>query len=270
MTPTQKNWQTKDGLKIHCRVWENESAEKELWIVHGTGDHGGRYETIANEFLQNGYRVIAADHRGNGLSEGKRGHVPKFDVYLDDLELAIQQTKTDRQAHVMGQSMGSLILARFLATRNHGFDKAILLSPMFRTPQPPPPFKMFLARLVRHVYPSLTLRAGFKSEDLTSNENRKAEYRKDELKHDWVSAELGLAMFEQGESALNSADQIGIPTLVMHGDIDKITSAQASKEFAKSNHQITLKIWKDMRHELYNESDWEEVFEFMLNWLSPD
>lgn len=267
MEPEILNWRTDDGLQIHCRVWENDAAGRELWIVHGMGDHGGRYEDLAREFVLSGFRVIAADHRGNGLSEGKRGHVPHFDVYLRDLEETIRRTGTGREPFILGQSMGSLIVARYLMTVSQGFKKAVLLSPMFRTTNPPPRFKLFLARLVRKYYPGLTLRAGFKSNELTSCERRKADYRRDALKHDWVSAELGLSMFEQGELALAGADQITIPTLVMHGDVDSITCPHASREFAERNERMTLKIWNDMRHELYNESNSREVLEFVLDWL---
>lgn len=267
MPTNVRNWKTDDGLKIHCRIWENDAAEKEIWIVHGTGDHGGRYENMADTLVKAGFRVIAADHRGNGLSEGKRGHVASFDNYLDDLALTIKQTESGRRRYIVGQSMGSLITARYLMTRSQEFERAVLLSPMFRTTNPPPRFKLFLARMLRRFYPGLTLRAGFKAKDLTSSEERKSEYRQDELKHDFVSAELGLSMFEQGVAAMQAAETIRIPLLVMHGEIDKITCPDASREFAQDNELITLKIWNDMRHELYNESRREEVIKFLIDWL---
>ena len=270
MVPATKSWTNADGHKIHCRIWETESAQKDIWIVHGMGDHGGRYEDLAREFVQSGYRVILADHRGNGLSEGKRGHVASFDKYLDDLSLTIEQTASDRKRYILGQSLGGLIVARYLATRSQEFEKAVLLSPMFRTAKAPPRLKLLLARLMRRIYPSLTLRAGFASNDLTSDENRKVEYRKDDLKHDLVSAELGLAMFEQGEKALAEVNKIQIPTLAMHGDIDKITCHQATTEFAGGNQNISLKLWPEMRHELHNELEYNKVLDYVINWLSGE
>lgn len=261
------NWKTKDGIGIQCRVWENESSDREIWIVHGMGDHGGRYLDLAEELVESGYRVIASDHRGNGLSEGKRGHVARFEIYLEDLQHTIERTASDRKRFILGQSMGSLIVSRYLTAYQNTFEKAVLMSPMFRTANPPPRMKLFLARIVRRIYPSLTLRAGIKSSQLTSNEGRREDLRRDELKHDLVSAELGLSLFEQGVLALAEADQIEIPTLVMHGVADKITCPEASGEFAARNERISLKLWDEMRHELHNESEREQVFAYLINWL---
>ncbi len=268
MDPKITEWKTKDGLKVHCRIWEPDTAQSEIWIVHGMGDHGGRYETLAQTFAQSGYRVIIADHRGNGPSEGKRGFVTSFDDFLDDLSLTIDKIETGKKRFILGQSMGGLIVARYLMTRSQDFEKAVLMSPMLRTTNPPPRFKILLAKLVRKIYPSLTLRAGFNSGDLTADENRKAEYRKDHLKHDWVSAELGLAMFEQGLLAMAEAKSIKIPTLAKHGRIDKITCPAATEMFACENEKITLKIWEGMRHELHNEVESAKVISFVLDWLN--
>lgn len=266
--PSIRTWKTSDGLEIHCRIWDIPDPVADVWIVHGLGDHGGRYLHVAESLAAAGFRVIAADQRGCGLSEGKRGYVPRFESLLEDLEQTLDETALAGQKKVLvGQSLGGLIVARFLETFQMDLDAAVIMSPMFRTTRPAPWLKLALARLLRRIWPGLTLRAGIRSSDLTSSESERKEYRKDPLKHDWVSAELGLAMFEQGELAIDEADRIRNPVLVMHGDKDMITSPAASEEFARANPLIELKIWSGKKHELHHETSSQAVLGWMIDWL---
>lgn len=265
--PEIRTWETADGVPIHCRVWENETAASEIWIVHGMGDHGGRYLELAGTLVHSGFRVILADHRGNGLSGGRRGYVPRFDSYLSDLETTIEKTRSGRKGYLLGQSMGSLIVARFLQQRPSGFERALLFSPMFRTTRPPPRFKLLMAGLLRYICPRVTFRVRFATSELTSDEKRKAEYRQDPLKHGRVSPELGWSVFRQGELAIQLAGQIEVPTLVMHGEIDRITSPRAAAEFAEKNPLIEFVSWPGMRHELYNEPENQKVLDTAIHWL---
>lgn len=261
-------WQTHDGIDIHCKIWNRSDAEKEVWFVHGLGDHGGRYIDLAERLFDEGFRVIIADQRGNGLSGGKRGHASGFDVLIDDLKLTMENTGTQgTEKYLMGQSMGGLVVARFIQRFASLVDGAVLLSPMFRTTNPPPKFKLLIAKLLKSIWPSLTMKAGLRLDDLATSEEKKSEYRADKLKHQLISTAFAVTFLEAAEHALTEAETITTPILAMHGSADQITSHLATIEFADRSKSTDLKIWDDRLHELINDSNSEEIVETMMNWL---
>ena len=268
MQPEIATWQTHDGIEIHCKIWNRANAEKVVWIVHGLGDHGGRYFDLAERLFVEGFRVVIADQRGNGLSGGKRGHAANFNVLIDDLKLTIEKTGSKgTRKYLMGQSMGGLVVARFVQKFASFVDGAILLSPMFRTTNPPPKFKLLIARFLKSIWPSLTMKAGLRLDDLAASEKKKSEYRADKLKHQLISTAFAVTFLEAAENALAEAESITSPILAMHGSADQITSHLATIEFAEKSKSTELKIWDDRLHELINDSNSEEVVETMIEWL---
>lgn len=271
-TATTVHWKTADGVEIHCRLWDvthdQSPPEKEIWLVHGLGDHGGRYDDLAQALNRRGFRVIVADHRGNGQSGGKRGHANSLAQLLDDLQLTIEKTKSSAQRKfILGQSMGGLVVARLLMLRQVDFQGAVLLSPLFRTFGPRPNFQLFIARFLRILFPSLTFSAKFRADELTSSETKKNLYRRDENKHGRISAALGVDLFDEGEEAISNADHLEIPTLVMHGSVDRITCPTAAREFVEKCSTAEFKLWSDKRHELHNEEDNQLIVEYLIKWM---
>jgi len=268
MEPATTTWQISDGINIHCRIWDRPNPEKEVWFVHGLGDHGGRYLELGKMLFDQGFRVVIADQRGNGLSGGKRGHVNEFEMLIDELKLTIEKTGLQgTKKYLIGQSMGGLIVARFVQKFPSMIDAAVLLSPMFRTTNPPPRIKLLLARVLKSVWPSLTLKAGLKLDDLTKSERKKAEYRDDKLKHQLISTAFAVTFLESAEKALAEAETVTTPMLAMHGSDDQITSPIATAEFSEKSKSVDLKIWDGKLHELFHDVDNETVVETMFSWL---
>jgi alpha-beta hydrolase superfamily lysophospholipase len=94
-------------------------------------------------------------------------------------------------------------------------------------------------------------------------------YEEDPLVHDRVSARLAMDMLQAGVWALEHAGELSLPLLLMHGGADRLTSAQASREFAaQAGNVCTLRIWDGFYHEIHNEPEQEQVFEYLLEWLN--
>ncbi len=268
MNPTIQHWSTADGLRIHCRIWNPPRASGEIWLVHGLGDHGGRNQELADRLNRQGLRVVMADQRGCGLSEGKRGHARRFEVLVDDLHQCIRQTQTAGTPKLLlGQSMGGLVVARYVAKYPHGIRGAALLSPLFRTTNPPPAWLKLLARLLNRVYPSLTFRAALRVSDLTSDESKQQQYLADPLKHQRISAALVASLLQTGETALAEAGRIDLPLLIMHGAEDRITCPAASRAFADQSPAGVFRLWKGKRHDLQHETDNEPILATLCDWL---
>ena len=268
MNPSIKHWSTPDGLAIHCRIWDLPGASREIWLVHGMGDHGGRNQELAERLHQQGFRVVLADQRGCGLSEGKRGHAPRFETLVDDLHQTVMQTQTEAAAKfLLGQSMGGLVVARYLAMYRSEIRRAALLSPLFRTTNPPPPWLKLLARTLNRVYPSLTFQAALKVSDLTSDVSKQQQYLADPLKHQLISAALADSVLRAGETALAEADRMNVPLLIMHGDEDQITCPAASQAFADKSPRAEFRLWRGKRHDLQHETDNEPIIATLIAWL---
>lgn len=232
------------------------------------GDHGGRNQELAERLNQQGFRVVLADQRGCGLSEGKRGHAPRFETLVDDLHQTVTQTQTEGAAkYLLGQSMGGLVVARYLAMYPSDIRGAALFSPLFRTTNPPPPWLKLLARTLNRIYPSLTFQAALKVSDLTSDVSKQQQYIADPLKHQQISAALAHSVLRAGETALLEANRMGVPLLVMHGDEDQITCPSASQGFADKAPRAEFRLWNGKRHDLQHETDNEPILATLFAWL---
>jgi alpha-beta hydrolase superfamily lysophospholipase len=263
---------TSDGLSLRARAWEPKSdARCTVGVVHGLGEHSGRYDHFARRFNLAGCRVLAFDLRGHGASPGRRGHVDRFARLLDDIELLVEEMKgrgpsTPRVLY--GQSLGGSLVLSYAMRRQPQVDGLIITSPLFETTKPPPGWKLAAARLMVPILPWFTLGHGIRRDEMSHDPDAVAQRKEDALMHDRISARLGLSMLAEGRWLLTHAEHLNVPTLLMHGIADSVTSAEASVTFAdRAGTVCTLKLWKEMLHELQWETDRGMVFDYALDWI---
>ncbi len=245
-------------------------AKKVIIFVHGIGEHSGRYEEWAKRFVEKGYAVIGFDLPGHGRSPGKRGHIRKFSEInrlIDRIVGLSNEWFPGIPVVLYGQSMGGLIVLNYLSLNGGNIEQSIATSPWLRLSFEPPESKIRLAKIAKSIFPSFTQKTGLVTEHLVSNEELIEKYREDPLVHGMISASLFYEAYSTGERLMSLGDGFTPRVLIMHGEADKITSPQASGEFAGSAPNATFRLWKDGFHELHNESFCDEVFEFIVNWL---
>lgn len=262
---------TKDGLTLSGKSWLPADAPKKIiCLVHGHGEHIGRYEHFATHFIQDGIAVFAVDLRGHGRSEGKRGHAPSYELLMSDVEELIKAARIDYNNTpiiLYGHSMGGNLVASFILKNNmKELEGAVLSSPWLTLAFDPPSAQVKLAKLVRKVLPSLTQHSKLNAQLLSKDPEVIKAYKNDPLVHDLVSPSLFLSILKGGEDALSKASQLKLRTLVMHGDDDKITSASSSRHFAKDG-RAEYKLWKGLKHEPHNEPEQKEVLTFVSDWI---
>jgi acylglycerol lipase len=252
MTATELSWKTSDGLNIYGKKWETSMPTKAvICMMHGMGEHINRYEHVAEMFTTNGYAVIGCDQRGHGKSDGKRGHFP------------------DTKKILYGHSMGGNLVANYLLRRQPHITGAMLSSPYFQLAFQPSKVTLFIGRLMKGIFPALSLSSGLDSSAISRDENVVKKYNEDTLVHDKVSAKMGIEMIETGQWAIDNAEKLNIPTLVYHGSEDKLTSFTASKEFAKkAGKLVTFVGFEGLFHETHNEPEKAEVFKMIILWLN--
>jgi alpha-beta hydrolase superfamily lysophospholipase len=262
-----------DGLKLHGRKWAPESTPGAMvCLVHGLGEHCGRYDHVAEALNGAGFALMAFDLRGHGLSEGKRGHAKSYTVIMDDIFQLVETAKEQYPGvpvFLYGHSLGGNLVIHYALRRLPTLTGIIATSPLFRPAVKPPAWKIRLLQAMYSVWPSLTVSNGLETAALTRDVEVQHTHDEDPLIHDRVSARLAMDMLKNGRWNMAHAADLPCPMLLMHGKADRITSARASHEFALTvGDSCALKLWSACYHELHNEPGKEDVFAFALDWMS--
>ncbi|MGQ9788995.1 MAG: lysophospholipase [Candidatus Hadarchaeaceae archaeon] len=261
-----------DGLKLYLRNWSPcGSARGWILIVHGLGEHGGRYGHVAEAFNARGYAVTVFDLRGHGRSEGKRGDFPSYETVMDDIRLVLGEIAAGHPGEpgfLYGHSMGGNLVLNYALRHKPALTGVIASSPWLRLVHEPRPLDLLLAKALKHLYPSLTRSTGLPAAYLSHDERVVKDYLDDPLVHDRASIRLYLAVKEAGEWAIAHAPEFPLPLLLMHGDGDRITSFEASAEFSRRMaREHTFKRWSGLYHEPHNELQRAEVIDFVVAWV---
>jgi len=273
MKVQELHWQTENNQKIYAKTWSPNSEPKAtIAIVHGLGEHLGRYEHVAKYFVEHNFSVIAYDRTGHGKSDGKRGHNDKFHNYLLEIEDLVNEAHKlhlGKPVFIYGHSMGACLTANYLLKINQELSGAVLSGGPFKLAFAPPAIKLFAGKLLRKIAPSVTMPSELDVNQLSYDQNVIDAYNADPLVHDKISGETAIGMFEASDYALQHASEMKIPLLIMHGNDDGICSIEGSKQIAESTKQnSTLKIWNKMKHEIHNEKAQNEVLQFAVDWMN--
>jgi len=265
-------WESFDGLEMYGRAWTPAGKPKAtVVLVHGHGEHTGRYEHVAAVLTKKGYALLGFDLRGHGKSGGKRGQTPSYQALLDDIGAFLKQAGErypDLPCFLYGHSLGGNLVLNFALRRKPDLRGVIATSPWLKLAFEPPAAQVRLARLMNSFAPGFTQYCKLNTKGLSHDLAVVSAYENDPLVHDFISARLFITVYESGLWALEHSAEFPLPLLLMHGGEDPIASVQASREFAnKVGGKATLKIWAGMLHEIHNEPEKAQVFAVMLDWL---
>ncbi|MBC7233600.1 MAG: lysophospholipase [Chloroflexi bacterium] len=266
------NLRTADGLQLYGQGWLPEGMPRAVvCLVHGLGEHSGRYSHVAAALTRAGYALLAYDLRGHGQSEGQRGHAPSWDALMDDITLLLQEAARrfpDRPLFLYGHSLGGIQVLSYALRRKPQIAGAIVTSPLLRTAFQPPAWKMWLGKTLYNLVPTFSLSNELDPRGLSHDPKVVDAYVHDPLVHNRVSARLGMDMIWTGAWALEHAAEFPLPLLLMHGAEDPICSPQASREFAaRVPGDCTFKMWDGLYHETHNEPEQQQVLDVIIEWL---
>jgi acylglycerol lipase len=239
-------------------------------LVHGIGEHVGRYKHWIDRFYENGYGFVGVDLPGHGRSDGKRGHINNYSTTSEMLDLLITEYKKTFPGvpvFVYGHSLGGGIVLHYILSKKPRINGAIVTSPWLRLPYEPNKIKVWLAKVMKNIFPSLTQPSGLKVNYISHDQGIVDAYKADPLNHDKISVGLFRSATEAAQFSLQNAADLNIHLLLMHGSDDQLTSPQGSREFAAKTVMADLKIWEGGYHELHNELFKDEVFSYILQWI---
>ena len=265
-------WHTSDGIEIYGQCWLCEEKPKAVvCIVHGMGEHSGRYAHVAEFLVKSGYSVLAYDQRGHGKSGGKRGHTPSYDLLLDGVEDVLKQAEKihpGKQKFIYGHSMGGNVVLNFALRRKPGISGVIASSPWLKLAFEPPKLELALARFANNIFPAFTQHTKLDTSALSRDKQVVKDYENDPLVHDLISARFFLQTHEAASWALLHVGEWRLPLLLFHGTADRIISPEGSNEFAdKVKGNLTFRLWDGFYHECHNEPEKKDVMGYICSWL---
>lgn len=271
---TLSTFTASDGDNLAMQDWPLAHGAVErgtVVLVHGLGEHAGRYERVARRMNAWGFAVRGYDHYGHGDSGGGRGEVTVESRLVDDLGDVVQSTRqrmrTGLPLILLGHSMGGLVAACLVALEQVPVEGLILSSPAFDAGLGL--MQKFLLAALPRVAPNLVVRNGINPRHISRDPAVVAAYTADPRVHDRISARLGRFIAEAGPMIVARAPQWSVPTLLMFAGNDKLVSPAGSRAFADAAPKdiVTTRCFEDHFHEIFNEPGSEAVFEEMKQWL---
>lgn len=272
MSHTTFQWTTSDGLSLFAQAWTVAQPKAVVGIIHGMGEHCGRYLHVARALNDANFSVVAYDQRGHGLSEGKRGHTPNNDSLLDGVDQLLAEMSSvapGAPQFLYGHSMGGNVLLNYALRRHPKINGIIASAPYLKLAFEPPAIQVALAKLVKGILPSLGQPTNLDATSISRDKAVVDAYLKDPLVHGRITPAFFVEIDGAAKWAFENAAGLKLPLLIYHGSADKLTLHDASKEFAaKVKGDVTWKSWEGLYHECHNEPEQEQVIKLVIDWIS--
>jgi len=272
---TTPNTDMNDDVTFYMQGWEPEGKTKAIvCLIHGGGEHTGRYAHVGRFLSDAGYALFGFDLRGHGQTGGPRGHIPSVAVGLSDIHQFIEFQKgnfPDKPVFLYGHSLGGMLALLYAIQHPDGLQGVIATGAFLRSPLWDQKAKVAVAKFLGSLFPSFTLPSGVDPSTLSRDPEVVKTYRDDPLVHDRVSLGFALTLLTAIDLCFKHARELTLPLLLMHGRDDRLVYPSGSEEFAKlageTNKDVTVKLWEGLHHEIHNEPEQAEVFKMMIEWL---
>jgi len=261
-----------DGLELYYQRWRPEGETKAvLAIVHGFGEHSGRYGNVVNWFVPKGYAIYAFDLRGSGRSPGQRGHINSFAEFREDVKTFLQLVRAqepDRPLFLLGHSMGGLIVLNYVLHHPEGLTGVIASGPALGS-LPVSPLLLALAKLLSRIWPRFTLDTNLDATAISRDPAVVEAYVNDPLVHSLGTPRLGTELLKAMEWTQAHAAEMKVACLIVHGGADRLAPPEASRAFYE-RMTIADKAryeYEGYYHEVFNDIGKERVLADVEAWI---
>lgn len=260
-----------DGLTLFGRHWAAENPRAVMSLVHGFGEHSGRYEHLAKHLSAAGISVVAIDLRGHGRTESPRGVCKTYSDIASDVDTLLAETKTfypDLPHYLFGHSMGGgLVLHHGLTKRSHSVDGYLVSAPLIIPKDPVPGPLRVLVKVMRRIMPKGSMPNPIPGEKISTLPSERADYEADGLNHDRLGFGLAIGVIEAGEEIYAKAKNWEGPLQLWHARGDQLTDFEASESFASKAQNCSFTAFEDVEHEMHNDKSREVIYTLMLNFM---
>jgi lysophospholipase len=269
-----EDWiESEHGPRLFTRAWDAGPGSPAVGIVHGLGDHSGRWVRVGQTLQSRGFSAYALDLPGHGRSEGKRGHVKSWDEYRNALSRWMDVLRGDEPAErrwaLLGHSMGGLIALDWANQNPSKVDALVLSAPPFELSLHPAAIKVHAARLIGLLWPGFSQSNQIPPSLLSHDPEVIRAHRADKLVHFRISARLFLELTRMRRALTSVAATHSIPTLIIQGGADPVTSGAGCAAWAKKAKSgvVTYREYPGLFHEVLNEVEGPAILDDVILWL---
>ncbi|MFW2336374.1 alpha/beta hydrolase [Ilumatobacter sp.] len=262
-----------DGLTIFRRSWLPDGDPRAaVMLVHGLGEHSGRYAHVADRLTASGYAVHALDHRGHGRSEGKRVYVKSYDEFMADLiqfRALVERSHPGLPVVALGHSMGGNLVMGHVLDHQDGLAGMVLSGPALKAGDELSPAKVTIFKAVAKIAPGLRPE-GLDAEAISRDPAVVAAYQADPLVFTGkISAGLGAALLDAMDTFPARYASLSLPILLLHGSEDRLTNIEGTRELEReaTNAAVTAHYYDGLYHEVFNEPEQDRVLDDLVAWL---
>jgi alpha-beta hydrolase superfamily lysophospholipase len=264
----------KDGLSLYWKAWLPDGTPRAVvHLIHGYAEHTGRYQNVVNELVPAGYAIFGEDHRGNGKSEGKRGHVESFQQFIDDERQfalgVIRPSYPDTPCFMLGHSMGSIIAIKYVEQYQENLRGLVLSGTGSLPGKGIPKAIMAITKILSKVLPGIHVKSPLPPEFISRDTEVVKAYVNDPLVYNVITPRLAEQMQTYLLIGASNANRISLPVLIQHGSADTSFSGQQELLDGIAAGDKTFKLYEGLRHEVYNElpADRARVLSDLHTWL---
>jgi alpha-beta hydrolase superfamily lysophospholipase len=261
-----------DGTKLAYRAWPQPGAKITFAVVHGLGEHAGRYADFAEGMARHGMGTFAVDLRGHGLSPGQRGHVDSWSQWTEDASAFVRYVEGEAAGEVipLGHSFGgAIMLSTVLAGKLPNSRRFVVSSPALKVKVVVPAWMLKMAPLLSKLAPRLSMSNGVDAATISRIPEVVQAYRSDPLVHNKYSTRTGTEWQNATSNILDHAAEIKVPFLILAGTHDNLVDPEGSRMLhEKARSMSTLHLLVGRYHEPFNDIGSEEVFQLIADWLS--
>lgn len=268
-----------DAGERYRRSWLPPDPARVMVLVHGYAEHTGRYDEMAMYFAERGFAVHAYDQAGHGRTPGPRGHVDRFDRLVEELDRFLEAVGFEHEGlpvTLVGHSMGGLVAVATAIFRQPRISELVLSGALLQLAGSQGGVRrsisLVLARVLSRIAPRLAFPTGLDIEGLSRDPEVIRRYREDPLVEDRMSVRFAAGMSRMVAALQGASGRLDRPVLVLHGAEDPICSRLGSQRFHAGlssgiGERSALQIYPELRHEIFQEPEREQVWQDMLDWI---
>jgi alpha-beta hydrolase superfamily lysophospholipase len=272
MNHSESTFEGHGKLQLFFQKWQPATEKRAVFaIVHGFGEHSGRYMNVVNHLVPLGFTVYGFDHRGHGRSPGKRGHIMGWNEFREDVKQFIDmilQEGGDKPLFLYGHSMGGLIVLDYVLHYPEALNGVIASGPVLAQPGVSP-LLLTLSRILSKIWPSFSIDTQLDTGAISRDSEVIKAYGADPLVHGMASARFGTELTATIKWTHDHAFELKIPLLLLHGEADKLAPPSGSRKFFENvnlNDKEYL-IYPGGYHEPHNDTENQNVLNDLKRWL---